>query len=91
MKTPYGFIYFVYIAIRANLAQIQTPETQETLMVRASIAFFLIGLLALVLGANNIAGMSIEVGKLLLYVFLVLAVVSFLFTLVTGKKTNILP
>ena len=60
-------------------------------MVRASIAFFLIGLLALVLGANNIAGMSIEVGKLLLYVFLVLAVVSFLFTLVTGKKTNILP
>jgi uncharacterized membrane protein YtjA (UPF0391 family) len=57
-------------------------------MVRSSIAFFIIGILAYVLGANNIAGISVELGKIILLVFLGLAVISFLFSMLTGKKSN---
>ena len=57
-------------------------------MLRASISFFIIGLLAVVLGANNIAGLSLEVGKLLLFVFVGLSVLSFLYTLITGRRTG---
>lgn len=58
-------------------------------MVRAAIGFFIVGLLAYVLGAGQIAGISIELGKTLLVIFLVLAVVSFVVSLVTGKSTRI--
>ena len=60
-------------------------------MIRAALMFFVIGLLAMVLGANNVAGLSLEIGKVLLVVFLVLAVISFLAAMVGGKKTGILP
>jgi uncharacterized membrane protein YtjA (UPF0391 family) len=55
-------------------------------MLRAAIGFFIIGLLAVLLGANNIAGLSIELGKTILYVFLVLAVLSFLGSVITGRQ-----
>lgn len=58
-------------------------------MVRAAIAFFILGLVSMLLGANGVAGLSVEVGKLLLTVFVVLAVISFVVSLVTGKKTNL--
>ena len=54
-------------------------------MLRAAIGFFVVALLALVLGMNNVAGVSIELGRILLFVFLALAVVSFLVSLVTGR------
>lgn len=60
-------------------------------MLRASIGFFVIGLLALALGAGNVAGLSIELGKTLLVVFLVLAIVSFLVSLVGGRGPKSLP
>ena len=53
-------------------------------MVRAAIAFFVIGLVAMLLGLGNVAGISLEVGKTLLFVFLVLAVLSFLVSLISG-------
>lgn len=53
-------------------------------MVRAAIAFFVLALIAFVLGATGIAGLSMEIGRILLIVFLVLAVISFLVSLVTG-------
>jgi len=59
-------------------------------MLRASLAFFVIGLLAVVLGANNVAGVSIELGKTLLFVFFVLAIISFVASLVTGRGTKTL-
>ncbi|MDG0815684.1 DUF1328 domain-containing protein [Bdellovibrio svalbardensis] len=46
-------------------------------MLRAAIAFFILAIVAFVLGAGGIAGMSMEIGRLLLIVFLVLAVISF--------------
>ncbi len=47
-------------------------------MLRAAIIFFIIAIVAFVFGASGIAGMSMEIGRLLLTVFLVLAVISFL-------------
>ena len=57
-------------------------------MLRTAIIFFIIALLAMFFGMNNIAGVSLEMGKLLLFVFLVLAVISFLFSLFSGRRTG---
>jgi uncharacterized membrane protein YtjA (UPF0391 family) len=54
-------------------------------MLRAAIAFFVLGLLAILFGANGFAGMSMEIGRTLLFVFLVLAAISFVVSLVTGR------
>lgn len=40
------------------------------------------------LGMGNVAGISVELGKTLLYVFLALAVLSFLVSLVSGKRSG---
>lgn len=58
-------------------------------MLRAAIAFFIIGLVAMLFGATGFAGVTLEVGRLLLFVFLVLAVVSFVISLLTGKGGKI--
>lgn len=55
-------------------------------MLRAAIAFFVLGLVAILLGANGIGGLSIDIGKTLLFIFLILAVISFIASLVMGKK-----
>ena len=53
-------------------------------MLRAAIAFFVIAIVALLFGMNQIAGVSVELGKLLLFVFLGLAALSFIASLFTG-------
>ncbi len=60
-------------------------------MLRAAIAFFVIGLIAMLLGAGGVAGVSMEVGRTLLFVFLALAVISFIVSLVSGRSTRNLP
>ena len=45
-------------------------------MLRASVVFFIFGLVALALGASDLAGLSFEAGKLLLWVFLLLSFIS---------------
>lgn len=55
-------------------------------MIRAAIAFFVLALVAFVLGASGIAGLSMEIGRILLIVFLVLAVISFIGSVVTGRS-----
>ena len=57
-------------------------------MIRAAISFFVLALVAVLFGAYGIAGVSIEAGKILLMVFLALAVLSFVGSLVTGKKNQ---
>ncbi len=57
-------------------------------MLRAAIIFFVIGLLAMFLGMGNVAGISMEAGKAILFVFLALAVISFVVSLVTGRKSG---
>lgn len=58
-------------------------------MVRAAIAFFILGLISMLFGAYGVAGVSVEVGKLLLTVFVIMAIVSFVVSLVSGKKTDL--
>lgn len=60
-------------------------------MLRAAIIFFVLGLVAIVLGAYNFAGFSLEVGKIILFAFLVLAALSFLASLLTGRNRTTLP
>jgi len=60
-------------------------------MLRAAIAFFILGIVAILLGVTGVAGVSIEIGKLLLVVFLVLAVLSFFGGTWTGKGPKHLP
>lgn len=55
-------------------------------MLRAALIFFILAIFALLLGANGVAGVSLEVGKMLLYVFLILAVVSVVVGLVSGRS-----
>jgi uncharacterized membrane protein YtjA (UPF0391 family) len=55
-------------------------------MLRAALTFFVLGLVAILLGANGVGGLSLDIGKTLLFTFLVLAVISFLASLVVGKK-----
>jgi len=58
-------------------------------MVNAAILFFILGLVAYLLGAGGIAGLSVSIGQTLLVVFLILAVISFLFSLISGKKPRV--
>jgi uncharacterized membrane protein YtjA (UPF0391 family) len=46
-------------------------------MLNAAITFFVLALVAFILGATGFAGLSMEIGRTLLFVFLVLAVASF--------------
>jgi hypothetical protein len=55
-------------------------------MLRAAIIFFILGLLGIVMGAYNFAGVSIEVGKIILFAFLILAGISFLGALLAGRS-----
>lgn len=55
-------------------------------MLRAAIAFFVLGLVAILLGANGVGGISLDIGRTLLFVFMILAVISFIASLVTGRK-----
>lgn len=55
-------------------------------MLRAAIAFFVLGLVAILLGANGVGGLSLDIGKTLLFVFLILAVISFVASMITGRK-----
>lgn len=57
-------------------------------MIRAAIAFFILAIIAFVLGAYGIAGLSMQIGKILLVVFLVLAIISFLGGTLTGRKSK---
>jgi len=60
-------------------------------MFRAAITFFVIGLVAMFFGLYNIAGVSMELGRVLLGLFLVLAIVSYIISLVNGGGRKILP
>jgi uncharacterized membrane protein YtjA (UPF0391 family) len=60
-------------------------------MVRAAIGFFVIALVAYFLGASGVGGLSMEIGRMLLIVFLILAAVSFVGSLITGRSSTRLP
>jgi len=55
-------------------------------MLRAALAFFVLALIAYLLGATGVAGMSMEIGRILLVVFLVLAVIGVAISLIGGGR-----
>lgn len=57
-------------------------------MLRAAIAFFIIAIFAFALGDSGIAGISLEIGRLLLLVFLVLSLITFVVSLISGMKSK---
>ncbi len=57
-------------------------------MLRAALGFFLFGMVALLLGAYNVGGISIEIGRTLLFVFLGLALITTIAGLVVGKSPH---
>lgn len=55
-------------------------------MLNAAIGFFVIGLVCMLLGVTGIAGVSFEIGRTLLIVFLVLAIISYITSIFTTRK-----
>ena len=60
-------------------------------MLRAAVLFFVLGLVAIILGAGRVGGISLEIGQTLLGVFLILAVISLVVSLVTGRRPPLIP
>lgn len=57
-------------------------------MISAAISFFVLALVAYFFGASGIAGMSLEIGKVLLIVFLILSTISFILAMVRGRRAK---
>ena len=55
-------------------------------MLRWSLAFFIIAIIAAVFGFGGIASGSAEIARLLFFFFLVVFIVSLVFGLLTGRK-----
>jgi uncharacterized membrane protein YtjA (UPF0391 family) len=68
------------LASSALLAQVALPGG----LIGIAIIFFIIAILAYVLGARGVAGMSAGIGRTLLFVFLVLAVIMVIVGLVNN-------
>lgn len=60
-------------------------------MLRAALLFFVLALVAIIFGATGIAGVSVDIGKTLLFVFLILAAISFLAGIMRGRDPKVLP
>lgn len=57
-------------------------------MLRAAIGLFILGFVSMLLGGYSFAVMSIEVGKILLTVFLILALISSVARIITGRDSH---
>jgi uncharacterized membrane protein YtjA (UPF0391 family) len=54
-------------------------------MLNWAVTFFVIAIIAAVLGFTRIAGSAVDIAKILFFVFLILAVVSFIF----GRRVSV--
>jgi uncharacterized membrane protein YtjA (UPF0391 family) len=55
-------------------------------MLHYAVVFFIIALIAAVFGFGGIAAGAVEIGKILFFIFLVLAVVSFVINALRGRS-----
>lgn len=55
-------------------------------MLRWALAFLVLALIAGVLGYTNVAGQSMDIAKILFFVFLVLFVIGLIYSLATGRR-----
>jgi uncharacterized membrane protein YtjA (UPF0391 family) len=54
-------------------------------MLRAAIGFFVLAIIAFALGLGNIAGLSMEIARVLIGVFIILAIISAVVHIFKGK------
>lgn len=57
-------------------------------MLRASVAFFVLALVAYFLGANGVAGMSMEIGRICIGVFIFIAILTFIGSLFNRNRSK---
>jgi uncharacterized membrane protein YtjA (UPF0391 family) len=57
-------------------------------MIRAAISFFVLALIAYVLGAYGIAGLSVEIGRYLLLGFFFLSALSLVAAVITQRRVK---
>ena len=57
-------------------------------MLRWALTFLVVALIAGLLGFTNIAGESMYIARILFFVFLVIFVVSLLYSLLTGRRPS---
>lgn len=57
-------------------------------MLRAALVFFVLAILSYIVGATGLAGMSMDIARILLVVFLVLAAIGVAAGLVTGNNKS---
>lgn len=57
-------------------------------MLQAAITFFVLGLLAMVLGVFGVAGVSTELGEMILSVFFIFALMSFIGSAEVERKRH---
>ncbi len=55
-------------------------------MLRAAFAFFVLAIISYILGATGVAGISMDIGRTLLVVFLVLAVIGVAVGIIGGGR-----
>lgn len=55
-------------------------------MLRAAISFFVLGFVAILMGTNGFGGITLDAGKALTFIFLLLAVISFIASLLGTKR-----
>ncbi len=60
-------------------------------MLRAALAFFVLAIVAYIFGAYGIVGISMDIGKVLVGVFLVLAALSYGGSWINGRSTHRIP
>jgi uncharacterized membrane protein YtjA (UPF0391 family) len=54
-------------------------------LIALAIMFFVIAIVSYATGARGMAGMSVQIGRTLLFVFLVLAIISFIFAFIHSR------
>lgn len=57
-------------------------------MLRAAITFFILGLIAMLFGAFGVAGVSAELGEMILSVFFIFALMSFIGSAEVERKNQ---
>lgn len=55
-------------------------------MLKASVFFFILGIIAMLLGLNGVAGLTFEAGRMALIAFLALAVLGFVAGLISSRR-----
>jgi uncharacterized membrane protein YtjA (UPF0391 family) len=63
-----------------------TKTEKENAMLHYAVVFFIIALVAAVFGFGGIAAGAVEISKLLFFVFIILAIGTFVVNLLSGRR-----